>query len=408
MIHCRNGNRLFQSRFFSDRQILLQLSNSNYQTKLSKHNWPELNALGPCFPTLANDLLQGSCLTEALHKQSALSAGTRKLLMSNPRALLVAMRKMAESYLLRRRGKSSPRGSKPAVPQETLVGEKGKGYRPIKFIAKGSGGSVFSAVRIEVSSKLSKLVSGKAREQPSDGQSESSSRSLLKLKNAVRTQLNRQLVLKQIEPAQKSSAENEYRVAQKLREIDVEDRCITYLDRALGADGNLWLLLRRITPSTYGIDLAQYIESKFFQLHQNGDQGYSRSIILSLLEGLMVVAQAGVVMRDVKPDNVLIEEEERKTATGFETKYVARWSDFGLSVDMSLEGVRSPARLKDVDNEEKLIESLVGFWYDTQVSLPCQRRKGCCILIRKCLQKIVPKPKWAGRRPPEECYQVGC
>lgn len=364
---CRNGKRLFKSKYFSDRQILLQLSNGSYQTKLSSHDWPELCSLGPCFLSLAQALLQGDGLGEALRKQEELSETVVTQLMRHQDALFAAMRRIAESYLLRRRTKGSSKGPKPAVPEDTLVGEKGKGYKPIKFIARGSGGCVFSAVRVEVSSKLSKLVGVQPGGEKDEAGPQVSTRSLFKLKNAVRTQLDRQLVLKQIDPAQKSSAENEYRVAQKLRAVDTDDRCITYLDRAVAEDGNLWLLLRRIRPSSYGIDLAQYIESKFFQLHKSAHQQFSRGIVVSLLEGLVVVAEAGVVMRDVKPDNVLIEEEERKTKDGFETHYVARWSDFGLSVDMSLEGVRSPSRLTDPNNKDELVESLVGFWYDTQV-----------------------------------------
>jgi len=82
-----------------------------------------------------------------------------------------------------------------------------------------------------------------------------------------------------------------------------------------------------------------------------------------------------VILRDLKADNVLI------FYNSAEQKYSAKWSDFGLSLD--LDSVRHPI----VGTEDKILkEDLIGFWYDTQ--------------------KLVPRPAWKRRRPPEDCYKV--
>lgn len=48
-----NGFKLFESKYFSDERILCQLCDDHYQTKLSDHNWPLLERMGPCFYRLA-------------------------------------------------------------------------------------------------------------------------------------------------------------------------------------------------------------------------------------------------------------------------------------------------------------------------------------------------------------------
>jgi serine/threonine protein kinase len=210
---------------------------------------------------------------------------------------------------------------------------------------------------------------------------------------------------KQVMPTQRSSALNEYRIGCVLMEStggissdgvdknnmnvgekgdgnhqDEEDErnsnganyCMTYLDKA--EQGNhLWLLLRRVTPSSYGVDLSEYIANGFFvdETHQQ----FAREITLQLLEGLEHIGCKNVIMRDVKSDNVLIESEVLLDGTA---AYRAKWSDYGLAVHVGndrCEGLRSPDALQqnrpsgsigvDADDEpaKARVEALVGFWY---------------------------------------------
>mmetsp|Transcript_12020 Transcript_12020/g.14006 ORF Transcript_12020/g.14006 Transcript_12020/m.14006 type:complete len:144 (+) Transcript_12020:277-708(+) len=64
-----NGRRIFKSKYFTDKVILKQLCNGNYQTKLSEHNWPELMTRGPCYCSLAQSMLQGNSYEQALANQ---------------------------------------------------------------------------------------------------------------------------------------------------------------------------------------------------------------------------------------------------------------------------------------------------------------------------------------------------
>jgi len=384
-----NNSHVFKSKNFSDRQILVQLCSDAHSTKLSLHQWPELDAMGPCFSTLAAHMLKGNSFEVALNKQTWLDERVKKLLLSRQQVVLKAMCEIAESYL--DRGLKKQNKEKTAtkdVPNVLLNGSKGKKYRPVKFIARGSAGAVFTAVRVaEEDNKLLSVIGGLT-----GGEKSKKKGSILggKLKAAVNVQLQRQLALKQIEPTQKSSAENEYRIASILAAGDTDLHCVAYLDRADEDDDHLWLLLRRINPSPFGIDLAEYIQCQYFQTGTEIYHKYAQSIVQKLLLGLDYIGSCGICMRDVKPDNVLVEHD---TNLEGEEKVLARWSDFGLSVDLGKgldgSGLRGPmqhiiAGEAETVSDKDLLESIVGFWYDTQ--------------------KLVPRPKWVGRRPPEKTY----
>jgi len=158
--------------------------------------------------------------------------------------------------------------------------------------------------------------------------------------------------------------------------------CVSYLDRVVDGAGQLWLVLQRVRASSYGVDLAEYICNGFFQ--QPGRKGLAREAVLQLLRSLVHIGAAGVVMRDVKPDNVLVEFEE--SGDGQNERIHLRWTDFGLAVDLADGGTRLRRPAPD-GSERDLAKQLVGWWYDTQ--------------------KQVPKPKWRNRCPPERCYQEG-
>jgi len=360
---------VFLSKQFSDKTILSQLKDPEYQTSLAEHKWDALLSKGPCFTSLAILMSHGATLQDSLH-QLNLNPEVLHLLLSHQQLVLTAMRTIAESYLLRS-SKKETGTLKKRVPSVVLEGAKGKLYKPIKFLAKGSAGSVYTCVRVgDETPKLAAIVVC--------DQSKSS-----KLASAVQQQLDRQLVLKQIEPTQKNSAENEFRIAELLAKNDSDNCCVNYLDRANEDVDHLWLVLRRVCGSPYGVDLKEYITGNFFSHPEN--QKDACQIILTLLKGLSHVSKCGVTMRDVKADNVLIDHCEGPHGV----TYSARWSDFGLAVDLGkkLDGaaIRSPAQLSPDASEAMVIESLIGFWYDTQ--------------------KLVPKPKWRGRRPPERCFQ---
>jgi hypothetical protein len=41
---------------------------------------------------------------------------------------------------------------------------------------------------------------------------------------------------------------------------------VAYTDKIEDESGNLWLVLRRVHPSNYGIDMTDYIRGGFFQV----------------------------------------------------------------------------------------------------------------------------------------------
>mmetsp|Transcript_14937 Transcript_14937/g.29049 ORF Transcript_14937/g.29049 Transcript_14937/m.29049 type:complete len:517 (-) Transcript_14937:284-1834(-) len=399
------NRHVFGSEHFSDKVILQQLADTKFQTKLEEHNWERLFELGPCYASIAEEMLRGRSIEEVLRSDPHLGPEIRQLLLENVPALTKAMCIIAESYLGRDLKKSDSRAKNASkdVPRVQLRGQStGKLYAPVKFIARGSAGAVYTAVRVseEGTDRIADVLHQAMKN--SDGPSTTGLRD--RLKAAVSMQLQRQLALKQVEPTQRSSAINEYRIASILAENDKDQTCVTYLDRLDESPQRLWLLLRRISPSPYGIDLAEYIEHQFFETGLPVYQEIAQLVVLQLLQGIDYISSRGIVMRDVKPDNVLM---DYGVSMDEKIQMVARWSDFGLSIDMGRmldgAGLRSPLNVqkleadasgaaqppRDTDaanlNEEALTDALVAFWYDTQ--------------------KLVPKPKWTARRPPEHCFQ---
>lgn len=212
----------------------------------------------------------------------------------------------------------------------------GKGYRPVEFLARGSAGMVFAAEKDGVKG----------------------------------------FVLKRVHPTQYDSAVNEFRIAGRLQG---SKRCLRILDCAYTGEKEIWLVLPLIQRTEkYGVDLREYIESGFFQIEEN--QSHAREIVGQLLEGLRDVSSSGIVMRDVKPDNVLIKQsvDAENNVT-----YEAFWTDFGLAVDIGPKF--DLANIRRVSDKSKNVETdLVGWWYD------------CC--------KLVPRPKWKARRPMERGF----
>jgi len=155
------NNNFFRSEHFSDEQILCQLCDGDYQTKLSDHNWPALESMGPCFYTLAETMLPNNkdqkTIQEALSDQSNLILPeVVEHLKSNPTIVVLdAMREIAESYLSRgiKKVQSSNSNRKEEnwkkPPKTVLQGTRGKKYHPIDYIASGSASVVYSAERVE-------------------------------------------------------------------------------------------------------------------------------------------------------------------------------------------------------------------------------------------------------------------
>eukprot|EP00854_Cymbomonas_tetramitiformis_P009970 gene9970-11806_t len=152
--------------------------------------------------------------------------------------------------------------------------------------------------------------------------------------------------------------------------------CIACVDRIEETPEKLWLVLRRVVPSQYGVDLTEYIKADFFK--DSSNMHHAQQLVLQLLAGIQHISDRGVSLRDVKPDNVLIDYD---TTTHV---YTARWTDFGLAVDLSDNGTHLRHPSIEARGEE-LQKLLVGWWYDAQ--------------------KQVPKPKWTSRCPPEKSYQ---
>jgi len=372
---------LLGSAKFSDEAILEQICSDVYQLPLSLHNVPGLLKLGPCYVNIAKaglGYLRGpdatanglaKTLTTALTAQTELG-GLLQHLCANEETFFNAMRVIAESYL--DRGSPAATEEKPAKPVRyhsdiVLKGEAGI-YRPGKFIAEGSAGRVYAACAVNKASKW-RAASSKLKKGDSG---------LIQLVKSVKTD---ELVLKAVKPTQKDSAVNEYRIAQKVATDGGSKYCVAYLDKIEDDDGNLWLVLARVHASDYGIDLTDYITGGFFQ--DPSHVAHAQAVVVQLLEGLAHIAAKGVCMRDVKPDNVLVAFQ--KAAGDEPDTYTARWTDFGLGVDLSEKGVHLRRPTNDAVAED-LESQLVGWWYDTQ--------------------KLVPKPKWRARSPPEQCYQA--
>ncbi|KAK3277164.1 hypothetical protein CYMTET_14810 [Cymbomonas tetramitiformis] len=369
--------RVFSSVSFTDGEILQQLTSTEHQKSLSAHNWPVMETLGPDFFTLATAALDcaddptalRNRLEEGLDAQQSMPGELRKHLKDNFPVFLSACREVAESYLNRKlkvpkaSGDDADAGDrKTGFPAGfVLEGEHGR-YCPVSYLASGSAGEVWTAMEIQ------------AQDEEADLTPESTDSPGPRARS--RTVKSRQNVLKRVKPSQKDSAEQEFIIARKLAQDGGDRYCIACVDRIEETPEKLWLVLRRVVPSQYGVDLTEYIKADFFK--DSSNMHHAQQLVLQLLAGIQHISDRGVSLRDVKPDNVLIDYD---TTTHV---YTARWTDFGLAVDLSDNGTHLRHPSIEARGEE-LQKLLVGWWYDAQ--------------------KQVPKPKWTSRCPPEKSYQ---
>jgi hypothetical protein len=75
-----------------------------------------------------------------------------------------------------------------------------------------------------------------------------------------------QVVLKKVLPAQRDSALNELRIARRLNADGGQKYTVVYIDSMQDHAQDLWLVLRRVQPSRFGVSLTEYINSGFFQV----------------------------------------------------------------------------------------------------------------------------------------------
>lgn len=402
---------VFQSRQFGDEEILQQVASPKHQGPLSAHGHTAtgnpLNQMGPCFVTLAQAGLE--CLNASNGKASAqaVRAALVTSLRCQPladelckaleafslRAVLHAMRLIAESSLDRDVPvvRTSPDEVEFSVenldPQlRQLEGELGT-YRPVNFLARNTSGTLYTAVllaktqnkwetavELSLSPAKSKTLSSSLHVNPFGR--------LNDIKSVLRN-ITAQVVLKKVLPAQRDSALNELRIARRLNADGGQKYTVVYIDSMQDHAQDLWLVLRRVQPSRFGVSLTEYINSGFFQVA--GHDAHASAMVLHLLQGLRHIGKKSVLMRNVKPDNILV---EHVIGTGSKReRFIPRFSDFGLSVDVSGRGdnLRQPKVPQTAGNgNEELVGQLVGWWYDTQ--------------------KNVPNPKWGGRAPPERQF----
>jgi serine/threonine protein kinase len=99
-----------------------------------------------------------------------------------------------------------------------------------------------------------------------------------------------------------------------------------------------------------------------------GNEAHASAMVLHMLQGLRHIGKKQVLVRNVKPDNVLVEHVVGLGSSKRE-RFIPRFSDFGLSVDVSAGGhnLRKPV---DGAKGTELVGQLVGWWYDTQKVSP--------------------------------------
>lgn len=99
-----------------------------------------------------------------------------------------------------------------------------------------------------------------------------------------------------------------------------------------------------------------------------GHDAHASAMVLHLLQGLRHIGKKQVLVRNVKPDNVLVEHVLGLGSSKRE-RFIPRFSDFGLSVDVS-GGGDSLRRPVEGAKGTELVGQLVGWWYDTQKVSP--------------------------------------
>uniref|UniRef100_A0A7S1INU7 Protein kinase domain-containing protein n=1 Tax=Eutreptiella gymnastica TaxID=73025 RepID=A0A7S1INU7_9EUGL len=369
----RHDSHLLGSEQFTDGCILEQLMDERYQLPLSATN-AQLAARGPDFSLLAAHLSRCPWeSTEALHDrvQEGLAAQTAMLAPLNAHLQLHAAQMVralvhaAETYLSR----ASHVAQDTSVPAVVLTGKCGT-YRPTRLLGKGSAGVVYACEQLSVTPTAEQLDASVSADCLTESwvKEEGSSRSA---KHA--TSQGRELVLKRVKESVVLSAEHEYNIGTQLSTWRGKKYIVPYLDRCYESPTKLWLVEQRVKPHAGKVDFVDYLKSGFFQ--DPAQQQHTRSLVRQLLKGLRHVAHQGVILRDVKPDNVLV-CYHAQTGT-----FEAQWADYGLAVNVY--NLRRPSAFQ---TGEDLFKDLLGWWYDTQ--------------------KIVPRPKWKARRPPEQCYRL--
>jgi len=315
------ANDVFLSKTFSDAAILKQLSSLEHQVELSKHQGAlaqRLAELGPCVVSVARLLLE----RKVVSRQQAVAVCKVHLEESGslPKAaawcaegILDGLRDAAESYLARSTppdwgdGRLDVDDSSSTSSLGLVSAETGQRYRPVKFLAKGSAGVVYA----DADSKLA---------------------------------------LKRIFPTQRESAENEFRVARRLAGAS---NCLPIIDRLCDANGTLWLVMPRVHMRNpiIGVDLCEYIIAGYFASHSL----QACQVVVQLLRGLYDISFRNIILRDVKPDNILVDF----TGAG---EICAMWSDFGLAVDLG-EGLCTVRALRGPFNDNDLArKDTLGFW----------------------------------------------
>ena len=123
-----------------------------------------------------------------------------------------------------------------------------------------------------------------------------------------------------------------------------------------------WLCsLRSTEPTELTLDFTQVA----------GHDAHASAMVLHMLQGLRHIGKKQVLVRNVKPDNILVEHVMGLGGSKRE-RFIPRFSDFGLSVDVSGKGDNLRKPVEGASGTE-LVGQLVGWWYDTQkVSPPTQ------------------------------------
>ena len=368
---------VFLSGTFADADVWRQVAAETHQVLVREHAWAAaVERLGPCLVSLARDVAGRRPATRAeavgIVQQLVADATTTwaRLVRESAdaaEAVLDGLLLAAASYLARSADRvkpswaaASPSETTSTSEHESISLDKGAVF-PTRVLAVGSAGVVYAA-------RDAKAVPG-----------------------SVET-----LVAKRVYPTQRESALNEAAIAAVVSSPYTLPVRVMYADDTTSDTGsssreeNVWLVLPRVFPTkNHGVDLREFITSGFFQQREHA--AHARTIVVQLLRGLEHIARAGVVMRDVKPDNVLVRRVLKATPeSGFAAvdTYEAVWTDFGLAVHVGGEDGSSLRSLEKAAQRNNAISAhdVLSWWYDAI--------------------KLVPRPKWRFRRPPERAFRM--